>query len=402
MRELFLLALFAGSAYAQTPTGTIAGVVRDASGAALPDARIEAESLETGLARPAVSSRYGDYSLSALQAGEYRVEVGAPGFRPVASRVRVAAGETTTKNFTLGVGERADAIDVEGATPQIRYDAYTVGRSVPRRLIETLPQNGRNFLDFAKTEPGVQPATPGSGNRTFVPSLGAPGGANSGRATRITIDGGSIMAVGNGGSAMQISQETIQEFQIATANYDLSTGATVAGVINGVTRSGGNSFHGDAYWFFRDHHVAAYPALNRDSSNPDPSFQRKHFGVTVGGPIRRDHTFFFVNWERNEQHGAVSTTLTDPDFSHLSRITSSPSSGKQFTTRVDSRLPGAGKVAHSAFLRYSHDGSRAFTPLFLFPNAYPSSWIHQTYWTDQALIGLTGAAASLINEFRFS
>ena len=161
------------------------------------------------------------------------------------------------------------------------------------------------------------------------------------------------MAVGNGGSSMGFSQEVVQEFQISTVNFDLSTGLTADGAVNVVTRSGGNDLHGTAFYFFRDHNLAAYPALNRDPTDQDPFFQRRQFGIALGGPIRRDRLFFFGNWERNEQRGVVDTTLVGPDLAHLSRITPSPLFGDQLSTsRLDDRVCKQSHCFCSLFARW--------------------------------------------------
>src|SRR5262249_20876667 len=156
-----------------------------------------------------------------------------------------------------------------------------------------------SFLELSKLEPGVQPPTVANRNRMVVPLLGAP--AQNVGGARFTVDGGSVTSVGMGGSQMGFSQDVVQEFQVSTVNPDLSTGLTDAGAINVVTRSGGNDPAGTAFYFFRDHTITAYPALNRDPANPDPFFQRRQFGGALGGPIRRDRIFYFGNWERNDQ-----------------------------------------------------------------------------------------------------
>jgi hypothetical protein len=396
---LFLLALPAiGSAYAQAPTGTIAGVVRDPSGAVVTGAQVKLVSLATGLTRTASTSERGDYSFPALLAGEYEVSTELQGFRRIVRQATVEAGATTTTDLELVVGDMKDSITVDGASPQIHYDSHTVGGLITQSQIQDLPLNGRSFLELAKLEPGVQPPTRGTSNRTFVPALGQPLGSNPGRGTRVTIDGGSIMALGNGGSAMGLSQEVVQEFQISTVSFDLSTGATDGAAINVVTRSGGNDLHGAGLYVFRDHNLAAYPALSRDSTNPDPFFQRRQFGFALGGPIRRDRVFFFVNWERNEQRGVVATKLLG-DFANLSRITPSPYFGTQLSLRLDGRLSNA----HTAFIRYSHDGVRAFGPAAFQPNAYPSAWLSQPSWADQSILGLTSVLRdTVVNDLRFS
>jgi hypothetical protein len=394
-----LIALAAvGAANAQTPTGVIAGVVRDRSGAVVTGAKVKLVALATGLTRAASTSEQGDYSFPALLAGEYEVSTEVQGFRRIVRQATVEAGATTTTDLEMVVGEMKDSTTIDGASPQMHYESHTVGGLVTQNQIQDLPLNGRSFLELAKLEPGVQPPTRASSNRMFVPALGQPVG-NSGRGTRVTIDGGSIMAVGNGGSAMGLSQEEVQEFQISTVSFDLSTGITDGAAINVVTRSGGNDLHGTGVYFFRDHNLAAYPAAGSRLSNPDPFFQRRQFGFALGGPIRRDRAFFFGNWERNEQRGVVATTLLAPEFAHLSRITPSPYFGNQLSLRLDGRPSSA----HTAFIRYSHDGVRAFGPPTPQPNAYPSFWTRQPAWADQSILGFTSVFhATLVNDLRFS
>jgi hypothetical protein len=396
---VFLLILVSvGSARAQAPTGTIAGVVRDPSGAAVAGVQVRVVSLENGLARTMATTGQGDFSFPALPVGEYEVSSVVQGFRRIVRPATVEAGVTTLTDFALLVGETNDSVTVDGASPQMHFDSHTVGGVITQRQIQGLPLNGRSFLELAKLEPGVQPPVRASSNRTLVPALGQPVG-NSGRGTRVTVDGGSIMAVGNGGSAMGFSQEVVQEFQIATVNFDLTTGLTNGAAINVATRSGGNELHGTAFYFFRDHTLDAYPALNRNQANPDPFFQRRQFGFALGGPILRDRVFFFGNYERNEQRGVVATTILETEFAHLSRITPSPYFGNQLSLRLDGRLSNE----HTAFIRYSHDGVRAFGPSTLQPNAYPSFWSRQPGWADQSILGLTSTIrATLVNDFRFS
>jgi len=386
---------------AQAPTGTIAGVVRDSSGAVVSGTQVQAVNVATGLGRTAASSIQGNYSLPALLAGEYQISAEAPGFQRTVRSVTVAAGGTTVTDFDLVVGNVSESVTAEAASPAINFDSATVGGLTTRSQIEDLPLNGRSFLELAKLEPGVQPPARGSNNRMFVPILGAPGG-NNGRGTRVTVDGGSIMAVGNGGAAMGFSQEVVQEFQTSTVNFDLSTGITDSGAVNVVSRSGGNDVHGTAFYFLRDHNLAAYPALKRDPANLDPFFQRRQFGFAMGGPIRRDRVFYFGTWERNEQRGVVTTTLATPDFAPLSRITNSPFFGDQLSVRVDARLSDR----HTGFLRHSHDGSGSYSPSSLFTAgdaAYPSQWTSQSAWVDQSLIGLTSVLGpALVNDLRFS
>jgi len=385
-----------GAAYAQAPTGIIAGIVTDPAGAAVSGVSITITNQATGFVRKLFSSEDGAYSAPSLPPGNYQITAEATGFSPFERSAPIEAGTTTTLNFQLQVGV-SESVSINTSPSMIRYDQHQVSGLISRSQIENLPLNGRNVLELAKLEPGVQPPARASSNRTFVPALGQPQG-NNGRGTRITVDGGSIMAVGNGGSAMSFSQEIVQEFQVSTVNFDLTTGLTNGAAINVVTRSGGNKLHGTGFYFFRDNNLAAYPALKRDNVDPDPFFQRRQFGVAVGGPLRRDQLFFFGTYERNEQRSVVETKLTG-EFAQLSGINPSPYFGNQFSLRLDGRVSSE----HTAFLRYSHDGVSAFGPPTTQANAYPSFWVNQPAWADQSIAGLTSILNNtLVNDLRFS
>jgi hypothetical protein len=392
-----------GVSGAQTPFGSITGIVCDPSGGGVAGAKVEVVNGSTGLERRTSTSAQGGYAFAALLPGEYDVSVDATGFERMTRHAVVEAGTTTAADFKLVIGDVKQSVNVDAATPQLQYDSHTITGVVTQQQIEGLPLNGRSFLELAKLEPGVQAPSPSNNNRVFVPILGAPGGntGSGGRGTRVTVDGGSILAVGSFGSQMGFSQEVVQEFQVSAANFDLSTGTTDAGAINVVTRSGTNAIHGAAFYFIRDHTLAAYPALTRDPADPDPFFQRRQFGAATGGPLRRDRVFFFANWERNEQRGVVDNHLLDPDFAHFSRITTSPFFGDQLSVRLDARINNRETV----FIRQSHDGSRAFAPSPSTGNlmAYPSQWTRQSVWIDQSILGLTSILRpDLVNDLRLS
>src|SRR5438094_7306318 len=185
--------LAVGSVYAQSPTGTIAGVVTDSSGARLPAARVVITNRDNGLTRNLVASTDGDYSAAALPSGVYTVVAEANGFRRLERIATVEAGTTTTVNLTLEIGQVIEQVTVGDATPLINYESHQVGGVILRAQIENLPLNGRNFLDLAKLEPGVANPVRGTNNRIFVPVLGA-GVQTTPRIgfTRVTVDGGSI------------------------------------------------------------------------------------------------------------------------------------------------------------------------------------------------------------------
>jgi len=390
---LALQLIMQASLYAQAPVGAVSGLVTDATGARIRGATVIVSNKNTALKRTLLTSDAGDYSAPALIPGMYEVTGDAKGFKQISREATVEAGSTTDVNLVMQVGAGTESVTVEGASPQIRYESHEIDGMVTRSQIEGLPLNGRNPLELAKLEPGAQQPTRVSNNRTLVPLLGAPVGQN-GRATRVTVDGGSVMEVGNGGSAMGFSQEEVEEFEVSSVNPDLSTGTTASGAVNIATRSGSNQVHGSAFLFFRDHHLSAYPALHRNPFNPDPFFQRKQFGVSGGGPIRKDRVFFFGTFERLDQRGVISSEVLAPDFLQFSGIFPSPTYVNQFSGRMDFKL----SPTQSMFVRYSHEGTYAYAG-----GGYPSTWPKQNDWTDQSVLGLTSQlGAHVVNDLHFS
>jgi len=314
--------------------------------------------------------------------------------------ISVEAGTTTTVNLLLQIGEVTEQVTVDDAAPLLHYEQHQVGGVVSRNQIENLPLNGRNFLELAKLEPGVTNPVPTTNNRILVPMLGT-GLQNRVGFTRVTVDGANINFIATVGAALQVSQEDVQEFQISTINFDLSTSLTTNGAINVVTRSGSNNFHGSGFYFYRDHNLAAYPSLSRDRNNVNPFFQRRQFGFQLGGPIRKGRFFFFTSYERNDQRGVLSVQPRSPDFAPLGGVFPSPYLGNQFNVRFDVRL----NSNNNAFVRYTHDGNNAFAPVDGRSSTLPlpSAWSSLTNWVDQSIGGLTSVISPrLVNDLRFS
>lgn len=399
LAKILLIVLTAVSLFrAQVPTGIITGIITDLNGNPVTGIKIRLTNRDSGLTRNLITAEQGDYSAVALPPGVYLVRVEAEGFSVLQRTATVETGMTTTVNLTLEIGEVREQVTVSATAPTLSFESSNVSGVVNRSQVENLPLNGRNFLELAKLEPGVQLSTRTATNRNFVPALGQPNG-NPGRGTRVTVDGGSIMAIGNGGSALGLSQEAVQEFQVSTVNFDLTTGITNGAAVNVTTRSGGNEFRGTTFYFFRDNNLSAYPALNRDAVNPDPFFQRRQYGFALGGPVWRERFFFFGNYERNEQRGVAATSITAPEFLHLNRITPSPFFNNQFSLRFDGWL----SETQTAFVRFSDDSIQSFGPPTNQPGAYPSSWRRQPAKSNQSIFGLTSVfGKNIVNDFRFS
>ncbi|HEY7389161.1 MAG TPA: carboxypeptidase-like regulatory domain-containing protein [Bryobacteraceae bacterium] len=388
------------AAYAQAPTGTILGTITDSSGAAVQTAVITVSNQATGTARKVAPNPFGLYNVPALQAGEYEVRIEAAGFQTVVRPATVQVGQNTTVDVSLTLGSQSQVVTVEAATAQVSYDSNSIQDVVTRQVIQELPLNGRSSLQLASLEPGVQVQAGSVAQFNAITNVvmfgygGATGGSGVGPIT--TMDGGTINDEMEGGTSMNFSQEVVQEFQISQVNFDAPTGVSASGAINIVTRSGGNDFHGSAYLYYRDHNMAAYPSLQRLAIAPNPFFVRRNPGFWLGGPIKKDKLFFFVNYEYLNQVSVLSEKEDLPSLSTLSGIWASPYHYNLFNARFDDHL----SARHTLFVRYSHDGNQGFGPYALTPQ--PAEFNYNYNWSDQSIMGLTSVVTpNLVNDFRF-
>jgi len=395
---LFAVLLLSGGEariYAQA-TGIILGTVTDASGAVIPSAPVTITNKDNNETRSVNANADGSFSAPSLQPGNYEVRAEIKGFRTLVRPATVLAGSPTTVDMAMTVGATNEVVTVEAAAAQINYDNNTIAGVIERQTIEDIPLNGRSSLQLAQLEPGVTvaPGSPSQFNALFnVNILGGTG--NYGIGPLITMDGGVINDEMEGGTSMNFSQEVVQEFQLSSVNYDISTGITSSGAINIVTRSGTNDFHGAGYFYYRDHNMAAFPGLQRDPLDPNPFFARRNPGVNIGGPIKKDKMFFFFSYEHMNQGSVFSVPETLPSTANLSGIFPSPLIYNWYNARFDYRL----SPKHLLFVRYSHDGNNAFAP---YAGGQPSNWNYNINWSDQSIMGITSTLTpNLVSDFRF-
>ncbi len=386
--------------HAQTPLGTISGTVTDSTGAVVPSAVITVTNKAASVSRTLTANAEGIYSAPALAPGDYAVRVEMQGFRTLVRDAQVVAGSTTTVDLALSVGATREVVTVEAATAQINYESHSVAGIIARENIQDLPLNGRSSLQLASLEPGVtvNAGATSQFNAMFnVSILGANGGATAqgGVGPVYTMDGGVINDEVEGGTSMNFSQEVVQEFQLSMVNSDASTGIAAAGGVNIVTRSGSNEWHGSAYFFYRDHNMAAYPGLKRSTFNPNPFFARRNPGAWLGGPAIKDKLFFFFSYEHMNQTSVITEQNDLPSLQPLNAIWPSPLHYNWITARIDYHLSNK----HSLFARYSHDGNQDFGPYA--GTGAPSAWIHNINWSDQSIIGITSTLTpNLVNDVR--
>lgn len=406
-----LLLVYAGAGLAQNATGAITGTVTDPNNDVVANATITVTNKATGAVRKVTTRSGGVYSVENLHPGEYEVKVEAQGFITQLQALPVAVGNTTTGNFSMTVGGTSQTIEVTGAAPIINTTDTTVGGVVNRDRVENLPLNGRSFLSVAALEPGVNinyAANSGAGNPNNFFQISIGGAPQS--MTVISVDGSRVNDRITGGTSQNFSAETVQEFQISTLGFDLSSGTVSAGVVNIVSRTGTNDLHGSGFFFFRDHNMAAFPGLRRPcdptARSPlcdlptalerleDPFFVRRQYGGTIGGPIKKDKLFFFANYERNNQIGARPLTFSEPALFGYSHIAQQPSKGHLAGLRLDYTI----NQKHSAFLRLGLDNNNGISGTNL-----ESTWIASDNFSYQTQMGLTSVLSSrLVNDFRFS
>jgi hypothetical protein len=276
--------------------GSIQGVITDPSGAAVPKAAVKIVSNDTGVTRTLNTNDSGFYASGPLIPGSYTIDVVAQGFSEVKSSTIVQIGSATNGNLKLSIAKGSEIVMVNSGTVQVNTEQSSVSDVLTTQQIESLPVNGRNFLDLAQLEPGVQLQSGQSFDPTKAGYSAISFSGISGRTTRILLDGQDVTDETVGTTILNVSAGAIDQFQMNRANSDVSGEIGSSGQVMVSTRSGTNSFHGEAFGNFQDSRAGFASFLGLNSP-----FQRNQFGGSVGGPILRDKLFFFANAERIKQ-----------------------------------------------------------------------------------------------------
>ncbi len=295
----------------QAATATLSGRVVDRNQAAIAGARITVTSVATSARREVTTNTDGLYVLAGLAPGDYVVKVQAEGFstRTSESAVTLQVGQSKTMDATLEVGGIIETVDLVAEIPLIDINSSAVDGVIDRRMVDALPLNGRNFLELALLIPGNSPAPnfdPTKTNTVVISSAG-----QLGRGGNVTIDGADDNDDVVGGAVQNISQEAVQEFQIATNRFSAPLGRSGSSVVNVVTKAGSNDLHGSGSVYFRDRSLQGLPATFDRSLEDSPPFDRQHYAFGVGGPIKRDRAWFFGSLECRNQDGAVLVGTRD-------------------------------------------------------------------------------------------
>jgi hypothetical protein len=323
MSKLFsivlVISLHFSLAWAQVNTGTILGTVQDATGAVLPGAEVVATHIDQGRSRTAISDDEGRYRFPNLNLGNYEVEASLPGFQTsVRTGIAIGIDQRAVVDLTLSIGEISERVTVTGEAPLVETTSGSLGSIVDRTTVQELPINGRDLTALLTLGTGAVNVTSASsgGNAGFSRRVSISGARP--QDTAVLLDGTATKStdqgVPAGVSGNFLGGEGIQEFKIEKNSYSAEYGGASGGIINVVSKAGTNNFHGSVYEYHRNRVLDANNFFaNRDGLEKGP-FIRNQFGFSVGGPIVKNQTFFFFNYEGFRERKSTPTTMILPNL----------------------------------------------------------------------------------------
>src|ERR1700726_4089592 len=303
--------------FAQVTGGTLSGTVSDPSGASIPGAQLTIKNVATGVERTLTTNDHGFYTAVNLLAGSYQVTISAKDFdTEIKSGITMYVGGQQTFDVVLHVGTVANRVEVSADVPAVQLTSSDISAVVDATTVRELPLNGRSWTDLAALQPGVstiqtQPSFASGadrGNRGFGQEVTISGARP--QQNNYRLDGVSLNDYANGapGSVLggNLGVDAIQEFSVLTSNYSAEYGKSSGGVVNAITRSGTNDFHGTAYEFLRNSALDAANFFENAGGIPKAPFKRNQFGGAIGGPIVKTRTFFFVDYEGIRQAKGIA------------------------------------------------------------------------------------------------
>ena len=304
LASVLLLNILLTASWAQTTQGGIVGTVQDQKGAAVAGAKITVISAATGLQRDVTSEDNGIFRVIAIPNGIYEIRAEAPGFATlVAKNIEVGVAQTRTVDLVLKVSAAAETITVEANADQTQTESSKLGQIIDNRKLEDLPLNGRDFAQLARLNPGVAVSGGGGGQQGGEGNVsGFSSNGQRSTSNNFLVDGIDNNNYFAGEAAQLPSVDSIQEFEVQTNTFAAEYGRNTGSVINLVTKSGTNQLHGSVYEFFRNDVLDARNYFNQ-ATFPKSGLHLNQFGGTLGGPIVKNGTFFFLNYRGLPEEG---------------------------------------------------------------------------------------------------
>jgi hypothetical protein len=408
--RLSLALLLCQAAFSQTITGSLQGRVSDNSGAVLTRANVTATNVETGLSRSATTDASGEYRIASLPVGRYKIEVKAGTFREQSRSIVLSIGESATLDFSLVPGQVEQQLTVTAEAALVEPTRTSTDTVIEQAQIQNLPVNGRQFIDFALLAPGVTigDTTSGSTDVIIEPVTKLSFAGQNIHYNFIAIDGADNISTASGVQKTTPSTDAVREFRVVNNTYSVEAGRAVGGIVNIITKSGTNDLHGSVYEYLRNDAVDARSELAAPGLN---KLRQNQFGVTLGGPIRKNRTFFFGNYEgqrRSENPFYNSVILSNLALINQFKTNFGLPSEQLNVNRKSDYDNFLLKLDHSftdheyAFLRYFFNDGRLtnVSPLndgFDLPSGFKDNNLR-----DQSLVGSLSSNFSthLVNELR--
>lgn len=368
---LMAMISFPAALHAQVAGGTLSGTITDPSGRAVPQAQVVIRNVATGVEKTVATNNDGFYTAVNLLPGDYQITVSAKGFNTEnKTGIAMTVGAQQTFDLTLQIGTVSHRVEVTTEAPAVQVTSSEISATVNATTVRELPLNGRSWTDLAALQPGVdtiqtQPTfTTGAdrGNRGFGQQLTISGARP--QQNNYRLDGVSLNDYANGapGSVLggNLGVDAIQEFSVLTSNYSAEYGKTSGGVVNAITRSGTNAFHGSVYEFLRNSVLDARNFFEDPTVSKAP-FKRNQFGGAIGGPIIKNHTFFFADYEGIRQSKGIAEVVTVPsDAARAGLMCSNPGGADPSSPCIPTQLtPGPNTDANGVDLK-----AKAYLPLY--------------------------------------
>lgn len=398
---LFTLAaaFFALTVPAQVTTATITGRVADAQGSVVPGAKVTVTNRDTAAERSVISNSDGEYTVPSLPPGRYNVTAEAANFsRTVVENVEALVGSRSTVNFDLKAGNISETVTITGAAPLVETTKSELDQSISPKEIENLPLLNRTFAGLSIIAPEARPVGNFDPTKTRVGNIAFAGG--DGRQVNVNIDGGDNKDNVVGSLLQNFSYESIQEFQVIQHRWTAEQGRSVGGIVNVITKSGGNSVRGSFFANFRDNQIRA-----KDFFNQNPEFNRQEVGGSIGGPLVKDKTFYFFALEHFRERqvtpifpGSVTDLQLIPGANFVSEIPT-PYDDTLLSAKVDHRF----NDKHSIFGRFSYQGNKSPNDQVANPARTDLSGGNDTTNTLYSALGnyTWNVSSNVLNQFTF-
>ncbi len=407
-----LLSFCAKNASGQAVSATLFGRITDASGGSIAKATVAVLNAATGFSRSAQTSDTGEYTIPALPAGEYAVTVVFTSFGKQTKNITLQVGQSAALDFALSPGEVAQRVEVDATSELVEPTRTQVSTVITERQIVNLPVNGREFISFALLSPSVTigDTTSGSTDVIVEPVTKLSFAGQNIHYNFIAVDGADDISTASGIQRGTPPQESVQEFRVINSDYSTEFGRAVGGIVNIITKSGTNDWHGSLYEYFRNNKLDAINLLQATGAHV---LRQNQFGAAIGGPIQKDKTFLYANYEAQRRgespfyNSAVLTNITSiNNFKTSFNLPVEPNLGSVLRTNdTDNgfvRLDRSIGTNQNLFVRYFVNDGRLLnqSPLndgFDLPSAFKNN-----FYRDQSIAGTLASVVNpkLVNELR--